>query len=249
MRGLSFVLGLGMFLLMLLCSIRAEERPAMTANSRQMIVGLARDWEDSSVTLQRWQKRQGFWEKVGKAVPGRLGSAGLAWGRGLHPEQPGRQKQEGDRRAPAGVFALGEVYAYAGQVTVGRGMRVNEVTSRDLWVEDVNSSLYNQHVRLSGRDPETDWEKQQQMRQNDPAHRLKLFIKHNAGSDIVRGAGSSIFFHIWRDQGSKASFGCTVMAEETLRELIAWVDPAMDPLYVLLPQGVYEEKRVAWGLP
>jgi L,D-peptidoglycan transpeptidase YkuD (ErfK/YbiS/YcfS/YnhG family) len=87
------------------------------------------------------------------------------------------------------------------------------------------------------------------MNQKDPAHRLKYFIKHNADPDIIKGAGSSIFFHIWRDGGARSSYGCTVMAEESLRELIAWVDPRQKPLYVLLPKEVYEEKRQSWGLP
>jgi L,D-peptidoglycan transpeptidase YkuD (ErfK/YbiS/YcfS/YnhG family) len=97
--------------------------------------------------------------------------------------------------------------------------------------------------------PKTDWEFKQQMRMNDPAHKLKIFIAHNALPDIKPGAGSSIFFHIWRNDGAKPSAGCTVMAEPNLRTLIAWLQPAKHPVYVLLPQSVYDQARSAWGLP
>jgi len=73
--------------------------------------------------------------------------------------------------------------------------------------------------------------------------------EHNAGTTIKKGAGSSIFFHIWRENGARSSSGCTVMGEPSLRELIAWLEPRKNPVYVLLPQQVYAEKKKAWGLP
>ena len=41
----------------------------------------------------------------------------------------------------------------------------------------------------------------------------------------------------------------TTMAEENLKRLIASVDPAKRPLYVLLPQQEYAQYRAAWKLP
>jgi L,D-peptidoglycan transpeptidase YkuD (ErfK/YbiS/YcfS/YnhG family) len=87
------------------------------------------------------------------------------------------------------------------------------------------------------------------MKQTDPAHALKLFIAHNAPPKVVPGAGSSIFFHIWRANGRKPTAGCTTMEEQKLRALIAKLDPARKPLYVLLPKPEYEKYRAAWKLP
>jgi hypothetical protein len=39
------------------------------------------------------------------------------------------------------------------------------------------------------------------------------------------------------------------MDEQKLRDLIARLDPARRPLYVLLPKSGYEEYRDAWKLP
>jgi hypothetical protein len=39
------------------------------------------------------------------------------------------------------------------------------------------------------------------------------------------------------------------MAEENLKRLIATIDPAKRPVYVLLPQAEYEKLRPEWKLP
>ena len=67
-------------------------------------------------------------------------------------------------------------------------------------------------------------QKKGQMRQNDHAHSLKLYIGHNdaiLGGRPVPGLGSAIFFHIWRGGGSTATAGCTTMHETMLKQLIA----------------------------
>ncbi|MDX6765933.1 MAG: hypothetical protein SFU85_04000 [Candidatus Methylacidiphilales bacterium] len=224
---------------------------SLPSTTRQLITARASTWDDSSATLQCWEKSPQGWKSVGQPVPVRLGKSGLAWGRGLHPEGlPGPLKKENDGRAPAGVFALGGAYGYAAEIQRRPALSYQVVTASDLWVEDTASPDYNRHLRLpGGRGPANDWEKQQQMKQDDPAHSLKLFIAHNAGNQTLAGAGSAIFFHIWRDGGAKASTGCTVMAGDRLREIIAWVDPAAAPLYVLLPEAVYQERKTAWQLP
>jgi L,D-peptidoglycan transpeptidase YkuD (ErfK/YbiS/YcfS/YnhG family) len=123
-----------------------------------------------------------------------------------------------------------------------------QVTSRDLWVEDPKSPSYNKHLVLD-HEPTSAWEKKQQMKQDDYPHSLKLFIAHNAAPTISPGQGSAIFFHIWRGGGSKPTAGCTTMEEKKLRELIAWVDPDKQPIYVLLPEAEYQAKKAEWKLP
>lgn len=218
----------------------------------QLIVGQAESWEASEARLQRWERASPTapWSLVGGAVRARLGKHGLAWGRGLHPAMDGPQKRESDGRAPAGVFAIGGVYGYEADVPRHPALPYRRVTPSDLWVEDAQSPYYNRHLVLpNGRNPTTDWEKKQQMKQADPAHKLKLFIAHNAGSGVLPGAGSAIFFHIWREGGAKPSTGCTVMEESVLREWIAWINPERQPLYVLLPEAEYAARRDAWKLP
>jgi len=225
---------------------RAFELPA---DSTQCVVGVAGGWDSSHATLSYYEKRGGGWQRVGLSWPARLGRDGLVWGRGIHPNPAGANvKRESDWRAPAGVFHIGGVWGYAASIRKHPKLYYHQVSSRDLWIEDPSSKDYNRNVLLD-HEPASAWEKKQQMKQDDPAHALKLFIAHNAPPEVVPNAGSSNFFHIWRADGGKPTAGCTTMAEAKLRELIARLDPTRKPLYVLLPKAEYDKYRAAWKLP
>ena len=226
-----------MRLLLLFLSLVVSGIPALAyelpRNTAQAIVGVASGWNSSHVTLHRYEKNtQGAWRLVAQPWKGRLGANGLAWGRGLSPVPNGvRMKKEGDRRAPAGVFSLGGAWGYNANTNHHPNLSFSQITTRDLWVEDSSSKYYNQHIRLN-HEPSAAWEKKAQMRQNDHAHSLKIFINHNAPKPLP-GAGSSIFFHIWRGGGSKATFGCTTMHENQLKTLVQWINPNRNPVYIL----------------
>ncbi len=221
----------------------------LPASSTQCLVGIAETWDSSAATLRFYEKSGGRWQQVGTPWQARLGKKGLVWGSGMHPVPKGAAtKQEGDWRSPAGVFALGGAWGYERTIRKHPQLFYRQVTPRDLWVEDPASEHYNRNLILD-RDPSSPWEKKQQMKQSDPAHALKLFIAHNAPPKVVPNAGSSIFFHIWRGGGSKPTAGCTTMDERKLRELIARLDPARRPLYVLLPKAEYERRHEVWKLP
>jgi L,D-peptidoglycan transpeptidase YkuD (ErfK/YbiS/YcfS/YnhG family) len=157
-------------------------------------------------------------------------------------------KSEGDNRSPAGVFAIGGAWGYDSAIRKVPNQFYRQVTSRDLWVEDSASPKYNQFVVLD-HEPSSAWEKKQQMRQNDDAHSLKLFIAHNAPPKVVPNAGSSIFFHIWRGGGTKPTAGCTTMEKSKLQWVISRIDPARNPVYVLLPSSEYQKYQNDWKLP
>jgi L,D-peptidoglycan transpeptidase YkuD (ErfK/YbiS/YcfS/YnhG family) len=236
-------------LLFLLLSSLAVLGYELPANSRQCVVGVAKDWDSSTVEISAYEKQGDRWVRVIGPWQGRLGSKGLVWGLGMSPRPSGAKiKAEGDGRSPAGVFSIGGAWGYEAQIKKNPKLFYHQVTSRDLWVEDVKSSQYNQHVVID-HEPATAWEKKQQMHQNDPAHALKLFIAHNAPPKAAPGHGSAIFFHIWRADGAKATAGCTTMAEKNLRKMIAWIDPAKAPVYVLLPASEYAARQQSWKLP
>lgn len=241
-----------LFLTTLCSSVLASPIPSDT---RQLVVAVAPDWNSNSAQLWMLQRSDSGkpWQLAGGPIPTKLGRTGLVWGRGLHtPPSGATLKREGDGKTPCGAFAIGQSYGTLDPQTIQRrgNMRYLHIGQSDLWVEDVESEYYNRHIRLpDGRSPNTEWEKKQQMRLNDNAHKLKLFIAHNAQPNIVRGAGSAIFFHIWRDNGGRPTAGCTAMPESSLRQLIAWVDPATKPVYVILPRAEYTRLARSWGLP
>lgn len=234
------------FISLLTLSVHAFELPS---NSKQCLVGIAHDWNSSSAILQWFEKKGNLWSPVGEKWNARLGKNGLIWGRGISPIPRGALgKKEGDLRSPAGVFVIGDAWGYDASIQKQPSLSYHQITTRDLWVEDVDSPHYNRHILLD-HEPANPWEKKQQMKQDDAAHSLKLFIAHNASPKITPNAGSAIFFHIWRGGGSKATAGCTTMERSHLQRLIRQIDPAKQPLYILLPKAEYEQYRKEWKLP
>ncbi len=218
-------------------------------SSTQCLVGISESWDSSKVSLRLYEKQGKAWIPVSETWKGRVGKNGLAWGKGLHSTPPAvAAKREGDNRSPAGVFGIGGAWGSEARIHKKPMLPYHQVTSRDLWIEDSASPQYNCNVVLD-HEPATPWEKKQQMKQNDPAHALKLFIAHNAPPQANPNAGSSIFFHIWRDGGARATAGCTTMEKSKLQWLTAQIDPKKHPLYVLLPKSEYATFQANWKLP
>ena len=161
----------------------------------------------------------------------------------------GPVKREGDGRSPAGVFALGTAFGYAGQASTG--LPYAQMQS-DSWCMDVpDSPLYNRIVeaREVGQAAvagSTEPMRLDLHRQGDPRYRLGLVIEHNA--DNVPRAGSCIFAHLWRKPG-EVTAGCTAMADADMEALLAWLDADQSPRFVLLPQAQLQRLATAWNLP
>jgi len=218
------------------------------ADVRQLVVSIAPDWTAARGTLQRFERgATGEWVKVGDPVPVLYGKNGLAWGRGvLEVAGPGRRKVEGDGCAPAGLFELGPIYGNDERLPKGADYPFHQVTAADAWIDDPQHPQYNQHVIVDPRNPPT-WFEKQRMRVGDPAYRWRVEIRHNANPPEP-GAGSAIFFHIRRGE-TRPTFGCTTMAEDSLRDLVCWLRADQRPHYALLPRAEYERLWRNWGLP
>ncbi len=227
----------------------------MPADCEQAIIGMAKGWDNSHVVLSLVEKNsKGQWVRVLGPYAGRLGKNGLVWGLGLHQNpKNARTKKEGDGRSPAGIFRVGGLWTTT-NTPVKRHRSIPEVrvTAADLWVSDVSQpKLYNRYIRLPHA-ARTPWEIKERMRLNDYPHSIKMLICHNTeetpGRPVV-GAGSSIFFHIWRRSGQSATLGCTTMDEKVLRAFIAYLNPKKKPVYILLTNKEYMKYRKDWRLP
>lgn len=240
-----------LMLLVLLMVAVCTGTAAVPRHCAQAIIGIADNWNSSQVTLSLVEKNaKGQWVRVLGPYRGRLGRDGLVWGLGLHKNpRNATTKREGDWRSPAGIFTIGGLWV-TNKKEVRRNSRIPyvQVGPADLWVSDpAYPHLYNRHVRLD-HPAHTPWERKEQMRQNDYAHSIKLLIGHNTASPKV-GAGSSIFFHIWRRDGGAPTAGCTALDEQNLRNIIARLRPDRTPVYILLPREEYAHYRSAWRLP
>src|SRR5215210_2249855 len=80
--------------------------------SRQCLVVVAANWNSTAGVLRAFERKNGsaVWKAHGADVPVVLGKKGLAWGRGLVNAGARPVKMEGDNKAPAGFFRLGQAF-------------------------------------------------------------------------------------------------------------------------------------------
>ena len=230
-----------------LFALSAAPGNALDREVRQLIVSVAPDWDAPSGKLQLFERDGSGWRAVSAPMRVLYGRNGLAWGRGIHASnEPASQKVERDKRAPAGLFAIGRIYTYDSALPAGADYPFHTITEADAWIDDPTLPNYNRHVVIDPSKPPP-WFEKQKMRLNDPPHRWLIEIRHNSDPPTP-GAGSAIFFHIQRGP-NRFSAGCTVMPEESLRRIIVWLRAAGRPHYLLLPREEYLRRWKAWGLP
>ena len=224
--------------------------PQAWRDARQLVLVVTEGWDATTGTLQRFELRDGRWQAASMPSPISVGRNGAAWGLGLHPAQSGGpQKQEGDGRAPAGVFTLGEAFGYAGEAATAMPYRPMQATSYCIDVPD--SPLYNRIIDTRTEGEAAAKGSTEPMRldlhnNGDPRYREGLVIGHNPTA--TPRAGSCIFAHLWRTPGEPTA-GCTAMAAETMDGMLAWLRPDARPVFVLLPRAEYERLAHAWRLP
>lgn len=247
----------------LLCSVLAlplaacvglQERRESHAwrEAQQMVVVATSDWNAATGELRRYERTHGdeHWREAGEAVPVTVGRAGSAWGIGLHSTpSSGPRKREGDGRAPAGVFALGTAFGYAAGAATALPYRA--MRTGDYCIDVPGSPLYNRIVDAREVGEAAVTGSTEPMRRDlhaagDQRYRLGFVIEHNPAAQP--GAGSCIFAHLWKAPGVPTA-GCTAMADEAMDGLLAWLDPARKPVFVLLPEAEYRRLGRRWDLP
>ncbi|HEV2362372.1 MAG TPA: L,D-transpeptidase family protein [Acidimicrobiales bacterium] len=160
-------------------------------------------------------------------VTAELGFDGLA---------PAGRKSEGDGRTPSGIFALGRMFGIMPNPGV-TGFSYQQVSSRDVWVDDPQSKYYNLEETLpdsrrwrqtvcygadgcySGAEP----------LDNPTAYPYAVVVQYNTGR-VVAGAGSAIFFHV---SAGQPTTGCVAIPEGELVAIMRWLRPQDRPVIVI----------------
>jgi L,D-peptidoglycan transpeptidase YkuD (ErfK/YbiS/YcfS/YnhG family) len=184
--------------------------------SSQVLLVLNDDPAAVRVQVAALEKRNGRWRRPFVSVEGMIGQNGFA---------PPGEKREGDGRTPSGVFPLGLVFGYPPSAPTK--MPYRQATERDLWVDDVAADDYNRWATkgtTKARSFET-------MRRADGLYKLGVVVEYNT-NPVIKGHGSAIFFHLWRGRGVSTA-GCIAIAEEDLRRIVEWLDPAARPVVFL----------------
>lgn len=232
----------------------ATTEAVIPASTRQLVVVVSDNWDASTGQLYQFSRATGqSWQATGQRSTVDLGRNGTAWGLGLHPVQSGPQKQEGDGKAPAGLFRLSA--AFGALPALKTQMPYQQMSRFDYCIDVPTSPLYNQTLDIRRYRPEWTAGSSEPMRRDliarpDNVYLQGLFIDHNFSSGEARqtAAGSCIFMHLKSPDGRKTA-GCTALAPEHLSALLQWLTPQAEPLYLLLPAAEYQRLQQDWQLP
>lgn len=204
---------------------------------KQLIVVTTPNWDAPKGVLERYEYKEGSWQKVGKDMKIFVGENGLGWGKGLHAPQQGIQKKEGDRKAPAGIFRLNEAFGYE-PLDIKYPYLV--MTQKHHCIDDSNSKWYNQVI--DSRTTKKDYTSHEVMRFDANYYRYGIMVEHNP--ENLPYQGSCIFIHI----KEIPTMGCTAMLEDEIVEILQWLDPQSNPLLIQAPKSDIKRLLAPLGL-
>jgi L,D-peptidoglycan transpeptidase YkuD (ErfK/YbiS/YcfS/YnhG family) len=96
-----------------------------------------------------------------------------------------------------------------------------------IWIDDARSDRYNTLAEKRGGEGLS----YEIMRRADDLYKYGIVVEYNTRA-IVQGAGSAIFFHIWRSPATPTE-GCIAATEPDIARMLRWLDPAQHPLAVI----------------
>ncbi len=200
--------------------------------SKQLLMVTTKNWSTKDGTLQRYEKNDNQWKKVGKEINIVLGRNGLGWGKGLHqtPKNSKYIKKEGDGKAPAGLFALGNGFGYS-QTQFPMQFPYATYKTTDHCVDDSNSQWYNQII--DSKTTAKDYKSFEHMKLRNNLYKYGITVTHNP--EQLAQAGSCIFIHI-KSKSGKGTAGCTAMHEDEILTVLKWLNEKEKPLLLQLPQ-------------
>lgn len=209
-------------------SLRAAEPPAFirehlrrnppATENRQLLIAAGKKAADVGVRLYGLRRAgDGSWQLAFGPLAATVGYRGFA--------APGR-KREGDGRSPSGRYRAGFAFGYAPVGSVATRMPYRQVRADHFWNTDPASPHYN--TWRAGDPAGASYEN---MRRRDQQYRLGLVIRYNM-DPVVPGYGSAIFLHVWRGAGLPTA-GCIGVAENEMRRILDWLDPASEPMIVM----------------
>lgn len=199
---------------------------------------------DSTGQIHRFERQGDTWRAAGSPIGAVVGAAGVGK---LH---------EGDRRAPTGAFPLTTVFGYADSAPPGVRMPYLPLRPETECVDDAGSPYYNRIVNPSEVPGGKSWASSEMMRRDlhngDDLYKLGVEVGYNQPARLDpesgKGAGSCIFLHIWRGP-ARPTVGCTAFPEESMVQLLAWLDPARSPILVQATRAELEQLRRSGVLP
>ncbi|WP_156931895.1 L,D-transpeptidase family protein [Bacillus sp. J37] len=180
----------------------------------QMLVVTASSNKSYKAEAVLYEKNGDEWEKT-LTSPAVLGKLGVSL-----------SKKEGDKKSPVGLYAIGHGFGVNRPADTKVPFKVT--SNQDYWIDDTTSSDYNKWVKYSG-DPNKKWKSFERM--TNSLYKYGLVVEYNT-NPVVKGKGSAIFIHVWRNQTSP-TLGCIALPESNVLTLLKEIDPKRNPAIVI----------------
>ena len=197
--------------------------------SQQIVLVVADDFNTSRAGLELIEDK-----KLIYSTTVNLGTNGLGWGIGEDTFTTKRHeplKYEGDKKAPAGVFKLTDIFGY--DFSKNYKLPYLHTSEELICVDDSNSFFYNQII-----EKDRDEKSFEYMKRQDIQYKYGVVVGHNSKAKEQRG--SCIFLHIQKDINASTA-GCTSMSETDMQKIINWLDKEKDPLLIQIPKSSSKE--------
>ena len=199
-------------------------------SSEQIVLVVSDDFNKSTAKMECYEGSK----RVFKPMSVNIGKNGLGWGIGEVKLSQGKGeplKQEGDNKAPIGIFKLSALFGYAKKSHFH--MPYLYASENLICVDDSDSMFYNQIINAHGDEKSFEF-----MKRKDNQYRLGIVVEHN--KNAVARRGSCIFMHIQKGE-NKGTAGCTSMKEQDIVKIANWLDKSKNPILIQIPKSSSEE--------
>jgi L,D-peptidoglycan transpeptidase YkuD (ErfK/YbiS/YcfS/YnhG family) len=190
----------------------AQSCPAPLAEARRLVLVVVDKMTSTTATLQNFERASPGepWTKAGGPASALIGHRGVAWAPSFRDFARAGEpiKTEGNKRNPAGIFAIGRSFGFAASRQPGY-LRIVEGTT---CVDDASSPAYNTITTRA----KVGWQVHGENMWRVPEYRRGLLIDYP--TDAKARAGSCIFIHL-RLPGKTGTAGCVALSEKQLIDL------------------------------
>jgi L,D-peptidoglycan transpeptidase YkuD (ErfK/YbiS/YcfS/YnhG family) len=197
----------------------AQTCPAPLDGATRLVLVTADTMHTQDARLQTFvrDRPDQTWKTAGPPEAVVIGRAGMAWAPAFRQlARTGEPiKREGDKRAPAGVYAVGRSFGTLASQRPG----YLHVRSDTVCVDDSASPAYNTITTRDRIGPKVSVEHMSRML---PMYRRGIVVDYP--TDARARAGSCIFIHVWRTPKTGTA-GCVALPEARVEALQDFVEP------------------------
>ena len=214
---------------------QTQSCPAPLGGAKRLVLITAETMTDMAATMRLYERASPAdpWRALGAPEPATIGRGGMAWSqffaklaRRLEPI-----KIEGDKRSPAGIYAIGRSFGTLASAQPG----YLKLTPDTICVFDPSHPAYNTITSRAKVGPNVYAEN---MGHILPMYRRGLLVDYP--TDGRRRAGSCIFIHVWRSP-TTGTAGCVAVPEPRVEALQNFSEGGA--VLAILPRGALDRLK------